>query len=133
MVIDGQGNFLSLVVARANRHDQSLALRTVDRISIGIPQRIGADKGYDSNALRHALLTRDIHPCITRRKNNNTAVFASELRHSRYSRQRWKVERSFNWLNNNRRVDRFMEKSTSMYQGFCPIAFIKFYLKTLAK
>jgi len=57
----------------------------------------------------------------------------SERRQSRYSRQRWKVERSFNWLNNNRRIDRFMEKSTRTYQGFCHLAFIKYYLKKLAK
>ncbi|TSC76672.1 MAG: hypothetical protein G01um101433_729, partial [Parcubacteria group bacterium Gr01-1014_33] len=50
-----------------------------------------------------------------------------------YSRQRWKVERSFNWLNNNRRIDRFMERSTRTYQWFCYAAFIKFYLKKLVK
>jgi transposase len=110
-----------------------LALRTVDRIQTPLPRRIGADKGYDSNPLRRAVQERQIIPIIVRRSNNGTVILASERRHSRYSRQRWKVERSFNWLNNNRRIDRFMEKSARTYQGFCHMAFIKYYLKKLAK
>lgn len=113
------------------------AIKTVDRVSVGgqvrRPKRLGGDKGYDSRALREDLKERRIYPCLIRRDNNQTKVSAVELRESRYSNQRWKVERSFNWLNNNRRLDRFMEKSTRTYQGFCYMAFIKFYLKKLAK
>jgi IS5 family transposase len=94
---------------------------------------LGADKGYDSNPLRKDLQERHIAPCIVRRANNRTAVTAVETKQSRYSKQRWKIERSFNWLNNNRRIDRFMEKRTRTYQGFCYMAFIKFYLKKLAR
>jgi len=36
-------------------------------------------------------------------------------------------------MNNNRRIDRFMEKKTSTYQGFCHLMFIKYYLKKLLK
>lgn len=126
-----------MTCGKANRHDQSFALQTIDLITVGgrtrRPKRLGADKGYDSNPLRHTLKERHIIPCIVRRANNGTAVTAIELRESRYSQQRWKVERSFNWLNNNRRIDRFMEKSMRTYQGFCHMAFIKFYLRKLAK
>lgn len=94
---------------------------------------MGADKGYDSNALRTYLKERHIVPCIVRRKNNRTVVTKQVRRQSRYSRQRWKVERSLNWINNNRRIDRFMEKSTRTYQGFCHMALIKFYVKKLVK
>ena len=94
---------------------------------------MGADKGYDSNVLRRYLQERRIVPCIVRRRNNRTAVSVCERRERRYSRQRWKVERSFNWLNNNRRIDRFMEKSTRTYQGFCHMAFIKYYARKLAR
>lgn len=113
------------------------AIKVVDRVSVGgrtrRPKRLGADKGYDSNLIRKYLKERKIYPCIIRRSNNHAKVNAVELRESRYSNQRWKVERSFNWLNNNRRVDRFMERSTSIYQAFCYLAFIKFYLKKLVK
>jgi len=94
---------------------------------------LGADKGYDSNQFRKELKKRHIHPCLIRRRNNRKNIDQSELKEKKYSRQRWKVERSFNWLNNNRRVDRFMEKKMSTYQGFCHLMFIKYYLKKLVK
>ena len=128
---------MALVCGRANHHDQKFALRTVDRITVGgrirRPRRLGADKGYDSNQFRKELKKRHIQPCLIRRRNNRKNIDQSELKEKKYSRQRWKVERSFNWLNNNRRVDRFMEKKMSTYQGFCHLMFIKYYLKKLAK
>jgi transposase len=136
-VIDAKGNPLALVCGRANHHDQKFALRTVDRITVGgrirRPKRLGADKGYDSNQFRKELKDRQIQPCLIRRRNNRKNIAQSELKEKKYSRQRWKVERSFNWLNNNRRIDRFMEKKMSTYQGFCRLMFIKCYLKKLVK
>ncbi|MBI5734112.1 MAG: IS5 family transposase [Candidatus Kerfeldbacteria bacterium] len=137
IVIDAKGNPLALVCGRANHHDQKFALRTVDRVTVGgrvrRPKRLGADKGYDSNQFRKELKKRQIQPCLIRRRNNRKNIAQSELKEKKYSRQRWKVERSFNWLNNNRRVDRFMEKKMSTYQGFCHLMFIKYYLKKLVK
>lgn len=137
IIIDAQGNFLAITCGRANRHDQTFAVKTIDKVMVGRrvrrPKRLGGDKGYDSNPLRNEARKRHIVPCLIRRTNNRTAVTAAEVKQSRYCQQRWKVERSFNWLNNNRRVDRFMEKRTKTYQGFCYMAFIKFYLKKLAK
>ncbi len=94
---------------------------------------MGADKGYDSDDFREALKKRRIHPCLIRRKNNKKNITKQELKEKKYCRQRWKVERSFNWINNNRRIDRFMEKKTSTYQGFCHLMFVKYYAKKLAK
>lgn len=94
---------------------------------------MGADKGYDDNGFRIELKKRNIKPCLIRRKNNLKNITKSELKEKKYSQQRWKVERSFNWINNNRRIDRFMEKKTATYQGFCYLMFVKYYLKKLAK
>ena len=107
--------------------------RVTIRGRIRRPKRLGADKGYDDNQFRAELRKRNIKPCLARRQNNRKNITPSELKEKRYSRQRWKVERSFNWLNNNRRIDRFMEKRTSTYQGFCHLMFIKHYLKKLIK
>lgn len=136
-MIDSNGNPLAIVCCRSNRHDQKLALKTVDRITVKgrtrRPERLGADKGYDSDQLRQELRHRGITPILIRRSNNQKNIIKSELREKKYCRQRWKVERSFNWMNNNRRIDRFMEKKTSTYQGFCYLMFSKYYLKKLAK
>jgi transposase len=136
-VIDSKGNPLSLTCCRANHHDQKLALKTVDKVTvknrIRRPTRLGADKGYDSDDFREELLKRGIKPCLIRRENNKKNFTKQELKEKKYCRQRWKVERSFNWINNNRRIDRFMEKKTSTYQGFCYLMFVKYYLKKLIK
>ena len=128
---------MALVCGRANRHDQVFAIKAVDRVRVAgrtrRPKRLGGDKGYDSNVIRAELKERRIYPCLVRRRNNQAKVSVVERREARYSNQRWKVERSFNWLNNNRRLDRFMEKRMRTYQGFCYMAFIKFYLKKLAR
>jgi transposase len=108
-------------------------LPTLDLIKTGKPQRLGADKGYDTENIRAGLLKRRIAPCLIRRSNNLKNVTKIELRERKYCNQRWKVERSFAWLNNNRRIDRFMEKKAKTYKGFCHLSFIKHYLKKLAK
>lgn len=136
-MVDSQGNPLAIACGRANRHDQKFALKTIDRVTVRgrarRPKRLGADRGYDSDNFRRALKKRKIEPCLVRRNNNRKNITKSELKEKKYSQQRWKVERSFNWMNNNRRIDRFMEKKTSTYQGFCYLMFVKFYLKKLAK
>jgi len=128
---------LAISCCKANYHDQRLFLKTVDRITIRgrirRPKRLGADKGYDVDNFRKELMKRGIKPCLVRRKNNKKNITKLELKEQRYCRQRWKVERSFNWINNNRRIDRFMEKKTSTYQGFCYLMFVKYYIKKLVK
>ncbi len=136
-MVDSQGNPLAITCGRANHHDQKFALKTIDQITvrgrIRRPKRLGADKGYDDDRFRKELKQRQIQPCLIRRQNNRKNITKSELKEKKYSQQRWKVERSINWLNNNRRVDRFMEKRTATYQGFCHLMFIKYYLKKLIK
>ncbi|HAH04773.1 TPA: hypothetical protein DCL28_04450 [Candidatus Komeilibacteria bacterium] len=108
-------------------------MATLDQIKTGKPKRLGADKGYDAEAIRLELIKRRIAPCLIRRSNNSKNITKIELRERKYCQQRWKVERSFAWLNNNRRIDRFMEKKAKTYRGFCHLSFIKHYLKKLAK
>jgi len=108
-------------------------LPTLDQIKTKKPERLGADKGYDAESIRKGLAKRQIAPCLIRRNNNSKNITKVELREKRYCQQRWKVERSFAWLNNNRRIDRFMEKKAKTYKGFCHLSFIKYYLKKLAK
>lgn len=113
-------------------------LETIDGIKIGKrrrrPKRLGLDKGYDSDPLRAALRRRRIIPIASYRKNRVTKAEerpASERKHKRYCRQRWKVERSFAWINRFRRLDRFLERSQKAYRAFVRVFFIKHYLDRL--
>jgi len=99
LVVDAHGNPLNVTLSKANRHDQVKVLETIDGIKIGKrrrrPKRLGLDKGYDSDPLRAALRRRRIIPIASYRKNRVTKPEerpASERKHKRYCRQRWKVD-----------------------------------------
>ena len=104
IVIDAQGNPLALVLAPANRHDLGLAQATVGQATLPDRKqrlkRLGADKGYDAESLRRFLRQRQITPCLSYRVNHVQPVPVAERREHRYSQQRWKVERTFAWMNN---------------------------------
>jgi len=137
IVIDAQGNPLALVLAPANRHDLGLAQATVGQATLPDRKqrlkRLGADKGYDAESLRRFLRQRQITPCLSYRVNHVQPVPVAERREHRYSQQRWKVERTFAWMNNYRRLDRFMEKKATTYQGFCHLMFLRYYVQRLTK
>ena len=122
-------------MSKANWNDQRKLRETLDGIKIGKrhrrPKRLGLDKGYDSEPLRRELRKRGIIPNAPYRNNHVTVPRgrpAKDKHEKRYCRQRWKVERSFAWLNNYRRLDRFLEESQKSYRAFVRVFFIKHYL-----
>ena len=129
---------MNFSLSKANRHDQGKVLETIDGIRIGKrrrrPRRRGLDKGYDSDPLRQALRRRRSIPIASYRRNRQRAAAtapAKERHHKRYCRQRWKVERSFAWVNRFRRLDRFLEVSQMTYRAFVRVFFLKHYLDLL--
>lgn len=134
-MIDANGHPLNFTLSKANRHDQINLLATIAGIKIGKrrrrPKRLGLDKGYDSDELRAELRCRRIVPIAAYRRNRklDPAKLPVKERHgTRYCRQRWKVERSFAWVNRFRRLDRFLEVSQRAYRAFVRVFFIKHYL-----
>jgi transposase len=96
---------------------------------------LGLDKGYDADNLRKELRKRRIVPNATYRKNRlDKPVIGrppKDKQEKKYCRQRWKVERTFSWTNNNRRLDRLLECQQTSYRTFVRIYIIKHYLKLL--
>lgn len=138
MVIDGNGHPLNMTLSAANRHDTTQLLETIDGIHIGKrrrrPKRLGLDKGFDSESHRQALRQRRIVPIVPFRKNHVSKSLGrppKDIAQKKYCHQRWKVERSFSWLNNYRRLDRFLEFGQNSYMAFVSIFFIKHYLDVL--
>ena len=138
MLIDANGNPLNFLVSRANHSDLRHLLKTVDGIRIGKkkrkPKRLGLDKGYDSEPHRRELRKRRIIPIAPYRSNHVTRFVGRPPRdrnEKRYCKQRWKVERSFSWTNNNRRIDRMLEKTQRSYRIFLRVYVIKHYLNLL--
>jgi transposase len=92
------------------------------------PVSIIADKGYDSDPLRDRLLKRGIELICPYRKNNKTKKYEDGRKLRRY-RRRWKVERTFAWLQNFRRLVVGWEREIQIYQAFFHLACILITLR----
>jgi transposase len=75
-----------------------------------------ADKGYDSGPLRCRLRSRGIKPCIPERRGKKPRP-GRKVDLAGY-RQRWKVERTYAWLGNYRRLVVRYEWLTHIYLAF---------------
>ena len=128
VVVDDQGVPLGGLVASAHDAEVRLAEATLDTIRVprsrGRPRKrpvsLVADKAYDSQPLRSRLRRRGIRPCIPERRGkrprSGRKADVSDYRH------RWKVERTFAWLGNFRRLLVRHEHLISVYRGFFTLA-----------
>jgi transposase len=133
LVVDGNGLPLGFHLDSANRAEVRLAQQTLDTISVARargrpkrrPEKLVADRGYDSSTFRQALRRRGIRMCIPAKRRPVTwkakrgrPVVA---RKDDY-RQRFKVERSFAWLGNFRRLLIRWERLFAVYHGWFAVA-----------
>ena len=137
MLCDSYGIPLASVTTTANRHDITIALACVDKSFKQSnrlkPKRLSADKGYDSNWLAEALIVRNIQPYLVPRQFKIKVRHLLKRRPGRPPGQRWKVERTHAWCNQQRRIAGFYEKSIVTYDAFVTTACIRFYLRKLHK
>ena len=118
----------------------TLAESTLRRISV--PQRRGrprqrplrviADRGYDSDPLRWRLRQRGIRLIVPHRKGRQKPSL-NDGRELRRYRKRWKVERTFAWLSNYRRLVVRYDRHLKMYQAFFHLACVLITLRFLDK
>ena len=80
------------------------------------PQRIIADKGYDSQRLRDAMKAKRIDFIVPHLKNRKHKP--QDRRKLRRYKRRWIVERTNAWLFNFRRLFVRYERILDNYQGF---------------
>lgn len=141
VVVDGQGIPLGSQLTSASPGEVTLAESTLDTISVarggpGRPQkrplRVIADRGYDSDPLRWRLINRGIL-LISPHRKNRTALPLNDGRALRRYRSRWKIERTFAWLGNFRRLVVRYDRKLSMYHAFfhlaCALITLRFLLK----
>jgi transposase len=92
--------------------------------------RVIADRAYDSDPLRQRLHKRGIILISPHRKNRRKPSL-NDGRSLRRYRKRWKVERTFAWLGNFRRLlvrhDRYIE----IYEAFFHLACLIITLRHL--
>lgn len=110
---------------KASPAEVTLALATLEKVEEaeleGSPQRLIADRAYDSNLLRGELEAREIQPIIPRRKNNQIATHQDGRKLRRY-RRRWIVERTNAWIQNFRRLVVRYERKVEVYEALVYLA-----------
>ncbi len=140
LVVDGNGLPLGFHLDCATTAEVKLAERTLDTIRVPRvrgrprrrPEKLVADRGYDTDAFRRALRRRGIRMCIPpkRRPRRWRAKRGRPVlaRREEY-RQRYKAERSFAWLGNFRRLLIRWEHISGVYRRFFTVAVLPVCLR----
>ena len=129
VVVDGAGVPLGIQLGSASPAEVKLAESTLAQISVpqkrGRPRtrplRIIADRAYDSDPLRWRLLQRGIL-LISPHRRGRCKPSLNDGRTLRRYRNRWKIERTFAWLGNFRRLLVRYDYHLEIYQAFFHIA-----------
>jgi transposase len=94
------------------------------------PERRIYDKACAADAVRQRLARRGIERIGPHRKNRTKAPRQDGRKLRRYKR-RWKVERTFAWWGNVRRLVVRWERHITMYRAFFPVACLLITLRQL--
>jgi transposase len=144
LVADGNGLPLGVHLASASCAEVRLAAATLDTIAVRRPrgrprrrpEKLVADRGYDSRAFRATLRRRGIRMCIPpkRRPANWRAKRGRPVvaRKDDY-RLRYTVERSFAWLGNFRRLLIRWEHLFSVYRSFFMVGALLLCVRRLCR
>lgn len=120
-MVDREGIPLAIVLTAANVNETTMLETTVDAIKPikrprgrprKRPDKLHADKGYESKKNKAALRKRGITPRIARK-----GVESKE----RLGRYRWVVERTHSWLNRYRRLKVRYERRADIHEAFLKI------------
>lgn len=139
VVVDGKGVPLGVHLdaaspAEVNLLEATLATIAVPRAGPGRPrqkpERVIADKAYDSDPLRLRLRRRGIDLIVPHRKNRKKPATQDGRKLRRY-RRHWKVERTFAWFGNFRRLVVRWERSLTMYLAFFHLTCLLITLRQL--
>jgi transposase len=140
VVVDGEGVPLACHLASASPAEVKLLEPTLDNIDVRPateadpepqPERLVCDKGYDSDPLRERLeAERGIELVCPHRAGRKRPATQDGRKLRRYQR-RWKVERTFAWLGNFRRLVVRYERSLTMYRAFFHVACLVITLRQL--
>jgi transposase len=139
VVVDGQGVPLGNLLESASPTEVKLVEPTLATIAVPRggrgrprkrPERLIYDKACDADPLRKRLARRGIDLICPHRKNRKRPPRQDGRKLRRYKR-RWKVERTFAWLGNFRRLVVRWERDIKMYRAFFHVACLLITLRKL--
>lgn len=129
VLVDGAGIPLGVHLSSAQRAEVHLAEPTLAQVAVPRagpgrpkqkPQRIIADRGYDSRALWQRLGTRGIDLIVPHLRHRRHRF--QDGRKLRRYRRRWIIERTIGWLLSFRRLTVRYERRLDLYHAFLCLA-----------
>jgi transposase len=139
VVADGQGIPLGEHLDSASPAEVKLLERTLARIAVprpgpgrpkSKPQRLIYDRACDSDPLRQRLKQRKIE-LICPHKINRVKPKTQDGRKLRRYKRRWKMERTFAWLGNFRRLVVRWDRDIQIYRAFFHMACLMIVVRKL--
>jgi transposase len=130
VVVDGQGIPLGNLLDSASPAEVTWLEPTLETIAVPRsgpgrprqnPERVIYDNACDSDPLRQRLARRGIELICPHRRNRGNPPLQDRRKLRRY-RRRWKIERTFAWLGNFRRLVVRWERHIMMYRAFFHVA-----------
>jgi transposase len=129
VLVDGEGIPLGVRLESASPNEVTLAEATLAQVRVPRskgrprqkPERVIADRAYDSDPLRERLRKRRIDLIVPYRDNNRQRRYEDGRKLRRYKR-RWIVERTNAWLGQFRRLLVRHEHLLSTYRAFFYLA-----------
>jgi len=115
-VTDALGRLLRLFLTAGQCSDYFGARALLD--SLPPAKHMLADRGYDADWYREALVDKGITPCIPSRKGRKTPVHYDEARY----RQRHRIENSFARLKDWRRIATRYDRCPKVFLSACALA-----------
>jgi transposase len=131
-IADCHGLPIALWVTSATPHEQKLVQATLEhRFVAQKPQRLIADRGYDSDALDDLLAQQHGIELIAPHRRYRTRTHRQDRRKLRRYKRRWKIERFFAWLKNFRRLIVRWERHSNNFLGMVQLASMLILLRHL--
>jgi len=142
VVVDGKGIPLGKHLDSVSSAEVRLAEKTLATIRVPRrcragrprqkPERVIADKGYDSDPLRGRRARRHIE-LIAPHRSGRRKPPTQDGRCVRRYRRRWIIERTFAWLGNYRRLTVRWDRSLTIYSAFFHIACFMIVLRRVVQ
>lgn len=129
VLVDRQGNPLTVTVHRSSQQEKSLVEPLLDSINPDfIPKRLGADGNFSSDPLNKRLYFQRGIRLVAPDKVHYTKPLADKRR-LRINRHRWRVERANAWIRCKRHLRLRYERKVENFTAFVLLACITTYLR----
>lgn len=123
IIVDSLGLILAVYISAANPHDTVLGPHCIDEALKNYPSltTIAIDAGYKGTTAQYVVAA------------NKKVVLPKKAEGEKVSAHRWKVERAFSWLGQNRRLSKDYEVSVEKSRNFVVLGSIYLILQRIGR